>query len=246
VLRFLLAVLATLAVTQAAVIATSVYLHRGLAHRALRLHPVADWLFRCILWISTGQNRREWVAVHRKHHAHTDVPGDPHSPILDGFATVQLGNVALYRRAARDPAVVARYARDLPADRWDRALFDHAVVGLAIGIGILVAVLGVAGGLLAAAVHTVSYLLMSGAINAVGHAFGSRPHPNTSTNNQWLAWLSFGEGLHNNHHFAPTSAKLALRRGEIDPAWPIVRFLVGRGWATVRHEGPRAKQPVAA
>ncbi|PYO58123.1 MAG: acyl-CoA desaturase, partial [Candidatus Rokuibacteriota bacterium] len=66
-LRFLTATVVTLLVTEAAVIATSVYLHRGLAHRALRLHPIADFLFRCILWISTGQNRREWVAVHRKH-----------------------------------------------------------------------------------------------------------------------------------------------------------------------------------
>jgi len=244
--HWLLSVLAGLAVCQLGALLTTLYLHRALAHRALALAPPVAFVCRALTWIVTGIRPRQWVAVHRKHHAHTDVPGDPHSPILDGFATVQLGNVALYRRAARDPAVVARYGRDLPADRWDRALFDHAVVGLAIGIGILVAVLGVAGGLLAAAVHTVSYLLMSGAINAVGHAFGSRPHPNTSTNNQWLAWLSFGEGLHNNHPFAPTPAKLAPRRGEIDRAWPIVRFLVGRGWATARHEETRRKQPVAA
>src|SRR5258706_11209983 len=93
VLRPLFYVIGTLVVTEAAVIATSVYLHRGLAHRALRLHPLADFLFRCILWLSTGQNRREWVAVHRKHHAFTDKEGDPHSPLLEGFWKVQLGNV---------------------------------------------------------------------------------------------------------------------------------------------------------
>ena len=80
VLRLLLAMLATLLVTQAAVIATSVYLHRGLAHRALKLHPIADWFFRFILWITTGQNRREWVAVHRKHHAFTDTEKGPAQP----------------------------------------------------------------------------------------------------------------------------------------------------------------------
>jgi stearoyl-CoA desaturase (delta-9 desaturase) len=76
VLRPLFYVIGTLLVSQAAVIATSVYLHRGLAHRALRLHPLADWGFRFVLWFTTGQNRREWVAVHRKHHAFTDTEKD--------------------------------------------------------------------------------------------------------------------------------------------------------------------------
>ena len=71
-LKALLAVTLTVIVTQAAVIATSVYLHRGLAHRSLTLHPLADFFFRIILWITTGQDRRQWVAVHRKHHAFTD------------------------------------------------------------------------------------------------------------------------------------------------------------------------------
>jgi len=244
--HWLLSVLLGIAVCQLGALLTTVYLHRALAHRALTLAPPVAFVCRALTWIVTGIRPRQWVAVHRKHHAHTDVPGDPHSPVLDGFATVQLGNVVLYRRAARDPAVVARYARDLPADGWDRLLFDHSLVGLAIGIGILIAVAGVAGGLVAAAVHTVTYLLVNGAVNAVGHAFGRRPHPNTSTNNQWLAWLTFGEGLHNNHHAAPTSAKLALNPGEVDPAWPIVRFLVGRGWAKLRHHETRPAHTVAA
>src|SRR5258707_9335419 len=77
--------LVALALTQIAAIATSVYLHRGLAHRSLRLHPVADAAFRTVLWLTTGQTRREWVAVHRKHHTFTDREGDPHSPRLLGL-----------------------------------------------------------------------------------------------------------------------------------------------------------------
>ena len=102
-LRPLLYVIGTLLVTQAAVIATSVYLHRGLAHRALRLHPLADWVFRFVLWFTTGQNRREWVAVHRKHHAFTDTERDPHSPLVHGFWKIQLWNVYYYVREARNP-----------------------------------------------------------------------------------------------------------------------------------------------
>ena len=59
--------------------------------------------------------------------------------------------------------------------------------------------------LVAAGVHAAYYLLAGGAINAVGHRFGRRPFDNLATNNQWLAWLVVGEGLHNNHHAAATS-----------------------------------------
>jgi stearoyl-CoA desaturase (delta-9 desaturase) len=240
------AILIGVAVAQLATFVTTVYLHRALSHRAITMHPILAFTFRVLLWITVAIRPREWVAVHRKHHAFTDVAGDPHSPVLEGFAMVQFGNVALYRKVAKDEEVVARYARDLPADRWDRVLFDHALVGLSIGIGILCLTFGWRVGLLAAGIHTVTYLLMNAAINAIGHSFGSQPHTNTSFNNQWLAWLTSGEGLHNNHHAAPTSAKLALAPGEIDPAWWVIRFLQKRGWATIRHAGVHLKQKQAA
>ena len=245
-LRLLLAAAVTLAVTQAAVIATSVYLHRGLAHRALRLHPLADFLFRCILWLCTGQNRREWVAVHRKHHAMTDTTDDPHSPLVAGFWRVQLGNVGLYKRAARDSETVRKYARDLPADRFDRLAFDSSLVGLGIGITILVVVMwalgfGLVTGFVAAGLHAVMYVMLAGAINAVGHKFGKQPYESSATNLKPLALVTGGEGLHNNHHAAPTSARFSLHRGEIDPGWWIVRALVALRLAHVRHDDVHLK-----
>src|SRR5207253_2520886 len=89
--------------TQVAVLATSIYLHRALAHRALVVHPAADTLFRIVLWLTTGQQRQQWVAVHRKHHAFTDRMGDPHSPRLLGVWRVLLLNAYYYAREARDP-----------------------------------------------------------------------------------------------------------------------------------------------
>jgi stearoyl-CoA desaturase (delta-9 desaturase) len=240
------ALLVGVAVSQLATLVTTIYLHRTLSHRAMALRPGAAAVFRVLTWITTGIRPRQWVAVHRKHHAFTDVDGDPHSPLLLGFAAVQFGNVALYRKVANDRLVVSRYARDLPADGWDRILFDHALVGLAIGIAFLVAVLGLPFGLVAAGVHTVTYLLLNAAVNAVGHRFGRQPAPNTARNTQWLALLTSGEGLHNNHHAAPTSARLSLRKGEIDPGWWVVHLLERRGWATVRHHEAKVEQPVAA
>jgi stearoyl-CoA desaturase (Delta-9 desaturase) len=214
---------------------TTIYLHRTLAHRAMTLSVRTLAICRVLLWVTTGIRPRQWVAVHRKHHAFTDKEGDPHSPFLFGFAAVQFGNVGLYRRVARDPLAVARYARDIPADRWDRWLFDHALLGLAFGVLVLVALIGWQLGLVAAAIYTVGYLLGGAAINAVGHWWGKRPYDNLATNNQWLAWLVAGEGLHNNHHAASTSARLSLAKGEFDPAWWVVRLLVMLRLAVVRH-----------
>jgi stearoyl-CoA desaturase (delta-9 desaturase) len=230
-------------VTQVSVFATTVYLHRVLAHRALTVRPWVAMVFRLIIWIMTGITPRAWVAVHRRHHAFSDLPQDPHSPVQLGFWAVQLGNVKLYRDTVRDGVTVAKYSRDLPPDRLDRVLFDHAFVGLAIGIGFLMLVLGPVAGLVAAGIHTVAYLMINSAINAVGHTFGKRPYDNLATNNQWLAWISGGEGLHNNHHAAPTSARFALDRGQTDPGWWLVRLLVRTRQAVLRHEEIKLKQP---
>ena len=235
--------LAATLVTQVSVFATTVYLHRVLAHRALSVRPPVAMAFRLIIWIMTGIAPRAWVAVHRRHHAFSDTPQDPHSPIQLGFWAVQIGNAKLYRDTIRDGVTVAKYSRDLPPDRLDRMLFDHALAGLAIGIGFLMVVLGPVAGLLAAGIHTVVYLATNGAINAVGHTFGKRPYDNLATNNQWLAWISGGEGLHNNHHAAPTSARFALAGGQADPGWWLIRLLLRTNQAELRHEELKLKQP---
>lgn len=231
------------AISQVANYATTIYLHRTLAHRAITLSPPAAFASRAVVWLTTGIKPREWAAVHRRHHAFTDAEGDPHSPRLLGWVRVQLTNAALYRRCARDGVTVARYARDIPRDRWDRLLFDRAWLAFAILFTLLILAFGPVWGVVAGLAHIVSYLATNGAVNAVAHTFGRRPYDNTATNLQWLAWLTGGEGLHNNHHAAPTVARLAHRRGEIDPAWPVVRLLRRFGQAAVRHERPPDRQP---
>jgi stearoyl-CoA desaturase (delta-9 desaturase) len=244
--QIIAALVAAFLVTQSAIFATTVFLHRGLAHRALTMHPVAALPCRFVIWITTGMRPREWAAVHRKHHASTDTAEDPHSPIVVGFWRVQLGNVGLYKRAAGDRELVRKYARDIPADKLDRYAFDHALLGLAIGISILVAVLwalgfGLITGFVGAGIHAVMYVILAGAINAVGHTFGSRPYANSATNLRSLALVTGGEGLHNNHHAAPTSARFALADREIDPGWWFVRVLVALHLAQVRHEDVHLK-----
>jgi stearoyl-CoA desaturase (Delta-9 desaturase) len=234
--RILVAVIVGLVLCQLANLLTTVYLHRALAHRALKTKPWLAAVFRFLVWTMTGIRPRQWVAVHRKHHAFTDVPGDPHSPVLEGYTKVQLTNPYLYRQVAKDDANTARFARDLQPDRWDVLLFDRAFVGLGLGIVLLCLILGWQYGLIAAGVHAVSYLMLSGAVNSYGHKWGRRPYEGHATNNQWLAWLVAGEGLHNNHHAAPTSARLSLHKGEMDPGWWFIRMARRFGWVSIRHE----------
>jgi stearoyl-CoA desaturase (delta-9 desaturase) len=222
--------LATLALTQVAVIATSIYLHRALAHRALRVHPVLDVVFRAALWLTTGQCRQQWVAVHRKHHTFTDRVGDPHSPRLLGFWRVQLFNVAYYAREARNAETLETFAPDLRPDRLDRALFARGFLGLGIGLSLLCAVIGLWPGLLAGLLHAGLYVfVLAPLINALGHWRGSQNFANTAYNWRWLAWVTGGESLHNNHHAYPRSPKFSVRRWEFDPSWPIIRSLAAAG-----------------
>lgn len=234
------------ALTQVANVATTVYLHRTLAHRAMTLSPGVEWVMRITIWLLTGIRPRQWAAVHRKHHAFTDEEADPHSPARLGWLRVQLTNVVLYRRVARDRDQVAKYARDLPRTAIDRVLFDHALLGLGITTALLVVGLGWAGGLLAVGFHFVLYLGLSGAVNAIAHTFGRRPYENSATNLQWLAWLTAGEGLHNNHHAAPTSARFSLGRWQADPGWWFIRGLRRLGWVRIRHDRPVFASPRAA
>jgi stearoyl-CoA desaturase (Delta-9 desaturase) len=228
--------------TQVAVIATSIYLHRALAHKSLRLHPVVDMAFRTVLWLTTGQSRQEWVAVHRKHHTFTDSDGDPHSPRRLGFWRVQLFNVGYYMREARNPATLETFAPDLRPDRLDRILFDHGIVGLGVGLIVLCWLIGLWPGLIAALLHAGLYVFgVAPLINALGHWRGRKDfpltkgnEPNHATNQRVLAWFTGGESLHNNHHFDPKAPKFSRRRLEFDPSWLIIRALARFGWLEIR------------
>jgi len=245
--HMLTALLVAVALAELAVVATSVYLHRGLAHRALRMHPVTDGCFRALLWLTTGQSRREWVAVHRKHHTFTDREGDPHSPRLFGFWNIQLWNVYYYAREARNPDTIQTFAPDIAEDWLDRVVFSRGLPGLAIGIGLLCMVFGVWVGLVAGLVHAVLYVfVLAPLINGLGHWRGRQNFGNTAYNSRALAWVTGGESLHNNHHAHPRAPKFSVRRFEFDPSWVVIRGLAAVGLveivgAPVRLAGARVE-----
>src|SRR5829696_8536383 len=136
------ALLLAFALSQVANLATTLYLHRTLSHRAMAMHPVVEWLCRFVLWITVGLDRREWVAVHRKHHVFNDEPDDPHSPKQKGVAKVLMLNAGYYRIEAKRSATIAAYGRDLPDDRWERLVFRHGFAGPVLGLVILALLFG--------------------------------------------------------------------------------------------------------
>ncbi len=229
--HLLLSLVVAAILIQVAVFGTTIYLHRCATHKALILHPAVEWMFKMSLWLTTGQCTKEWVAVHRKHHAFTDEEGDPHSPKIEGFWNVQLGNVYYYVREIKKTDVVERYARDIQDGWWDTTFFNHGLLGLGIGTSLLVVIVGPLIGfgwaLLAAGIHAVMYVfVLSSSINGLCHSVGYRNFDNTATNIRVLALITGGEGLHNNHHGYPRSPKFSFRASEIDPAWPLIKLLI--------------------
>ena len=213
----------TLAILQVSVFFTTIYLHRCKTHRGLELNPVVGTLMHLELSLFTGVVPREWVAVHRKHHHFSDEIGDPHSPYIYGMWTVLFGNYFFYKKEANDAAMVAKYTPDWKNDILDRLPGMHyAALG---GMAIFMLMFGVWWGAAAWVTHAILYVLLNSAINSVCHMMGYRNFENKATNLQWIALLTAGEGLHNNHHEYPTSARFALRGREIDLAWPVIRLL---------------------
>lgn len=231
----------TLLTTHWAIVAVTVYLHRCQAHRALTLHPAVAHAFRFWLWLSTGMITREWVAVHRKHHAHCEQDGDPHSPRLFGLGQVLLQGTELYRREARVAATLQRYGAGLPDDWLERHVYSRHTW---LGVGLLLIADVLLFGVIGATVWGVQMLWIpvcaAGIINGVGHYTGYRNFdgPHAATNILPVGILIGGEELHNNHHTFPTSAKLSVRWFEFDIGWCYIRLLQALGLVRVRAVAP--------
>jgi stearoyl-CoA desaturase (Delta-9 desaturase) len=223
---FLWMVIITFVILQMSVLFTTIYLHRTLAHKGLELNPAVSTFMHIHLALFTGIIPREWVAVHRKHHHYSDKEGDPHSPYLYGMWKVLFGNFWYYRREAHNMKTLLKYTQDYKPTLVDHVvpkfLLSYTVLG---GLAIFMLMFGWLWGFAAWLFHVVAYILLNSSINSICHMIGYRNYNNLATNVQWIALLTGGEGLHNNHHQYPASARLAMRAREFDPAWPLIRVL---------------------
>jgi len=228
--------------THITIVAVTIYLHRSQAHLALKLHPAVSHAFRFWLWLATGMVTREWVAVHRKHHAHCEKEGDPHSPGVFGIGQVLFKGTELYRCEARCAATLQRYGAGTPDDWLERHLYSRCPWQ---GVGLLLVADVLMFGAIGVSVWGVQMLWIpvcaAGIVNGLGHFSGYRNFdgPTAATNILPLGILIGGEELHNNHHTFPTSAKLSVRWFELDIGWGYIQLLQALGLAHVRAVAPR-------
>jgi stearoyl-CoA desaturase (delta-9 desaturase) len=238
--------------------------HRLLTHRSFQTFKPVEYTLAVLGSVAVQGPVMSWVADHRKHHAHTDKDGDPHSPhghgsglrgAIAGLWYAHMGWLFL----ASGTSEHSRYARDLYEDRGMR--FIHRTFGLWVLSGLLLpAAIGylleptLAGAAKAAlwggpvrifALHHVTW-----SINSVCHFFGTRRFDvdDHSTNVFWLSLLSFGESWHHNHHAFPRSARHGLRWWEVDPtAWLIRGMRRARlAWNVVEITPERQRQKLIA
>ena len=223
-------------------IAITLYHHREQAHRSIDLHPVLRHFFRFWLWINTGVITRQWVAVHRKHHAMCERDGDPHSPQIVGLKTVLLQGAELYRKEARNPETVEKYGRGTPDDWVERHVYSRwPNVGITLLFFVVVFLFGLPGIALYGFQLITMPLLAAGIINGLSHARGYRNfETDDASTNLWpLAVFVAGEELHNNHHAFPSSARFSQHPWEVDLGWLHLRLFAALGLARIRRVAPK-------
>lgn len=239
-------VITTLLLTHITIVAVTVFLHRAQAHRALELHPAVSHFFRCWLWLTTGMVTRQWVAIHRKHHAKCETPDDPHSPQVLGIGKVLREGAELYKKEAKNAATLERYGHGTPDDWLERHVYSaHSVLGPTAMALIDLALFGVAG----IAVWAVQMLWIplwaAGVINGIGHYWGYRNFETKDAATNIVPWgiLIGGEELHNNHHAFPSSAKLSSDKWwELDIGWGYIRLLQALRLARIKKLAPTPLQ----
>ncbi len=233
--------LVLLVFTQLTIFAVTLYLHRSQAHRGVDFHPVISHFFRFWVWLTTSMITKEWVAIHRKHHAKVETEEDPHSPVTKGISTVFWRGVELYREARTMRADIDQYGRGAPDDWIERHLYTpHANLGPTVLFFINTVLFGLPGVALWAIQMAWIPFWAAGVVNGLGHWWGYRnfESADTSTNlTPWAFWIG-GEELHNNHHAFPSSARFSMRRWEFDIGWAAIRALQAVKLAKVLRVAP--------
>jgi stearoyl-CoA desaturase (delta-9 desaturase) len=237
-------VVVALALTHVTIAAVTIFLHRCQAHRGLDLHPVVSHIFRFWLWLTTGMVTKEWVAIHRKHHARVETVDDPHSPQTRGIGTVLLKGTELYRAEAKNLETREKYGTGTPDDWIERNLYTPlSWQGCGVMLIVNMALFGAVGLTIWAVQMMWIPITAAGIINGLGHYWGYRNFATQDASTNIVPWgiVIGGEELHNNHHAYGTSAKLSSRWFEFDLGWGYIRGLQMMGLATVRKVAPRIR-----
>jgi stearoyl-CoA desaturase (Delta-9 desaturase) len=234
-------VLYFIVVSQFTIFSVTLYLHRSQAHRGVDFHPVLAHFFRFWAWFSTAMVTKEWVAIHRKHHAKCETAEDPHSPQFYGIKKVLLDGVDLYRQARKDGETTEKYGRGTPDDWIERNVYArYPEIGPTLMLFLSFALFGLWGVVIWAGQMIWIPFMAAGVVNGLGHWWGYRNVESDDTSTNLTPWglIIGGEELHNNHHAFPSSAKFALRSFEFDIGWAMIRTFETVGMAKVLRVAP--------
>ena len=213
--------------TQVTIACVTLFLHRGQAHKGIIFHPALSHFMRFWLWLTTGMNTKEWVAVHRKHHRFCEEPGDPHSPVQYGIWRVLLRGAFLYNLASKDRQMVEQYGVGTPDDWLEHNVYSESWLGIILMLIINILLFGLWGILIWGIQMIWIPVHAAGIINGIGHWWGYR-NKNTSDNSRnimpWGFWIG-GEELHNGHHSDVANPKFSQKWWEFDIGWMYLRIL---------------------
>jgi stearoyl-CoA desaturase (delta-9 desaturase) len=218
----------TLIATHITIAAVTIFLHRHQAHRALELHPLVSHFFRFWLWLTTGMRTKDWVAVHRKHHAACETDNDPHSPQVLGIRKVLWQGAELYRNESNNAQTLDQFGKGTPDDWIEKNVYSRfSSQGIVVMLVLDIMLFGVIGLTVWAVQMLWIPVWAAGVINGIGHYRGYRNYecPDESRNILPFGILIGGEELHNNHHTYPNSAKLSSKWWEFDIGWMYIRLL---------------------
>jgi stearoyl-CoA desaturase (delta-9 desaturase) len=200
--------------------------HRTLTHRSVRMVRPLEYALALLGTLAFQGAPIQWVATHRKHHAHSDHDGDPHSIEL-GFRWAHFSWLVRSNPDVPRGNDLKRYAPDLWSQPYYRAL---EVLHVPLQIALALALLYFGGWpwlVWAGFARLVFTYHITWLVNSASHSMGYRSYKTAdqSTNSWWVALLAFGEGWHNNHHAFPFSARHGMRKREVDVTWWSIKVL---------------------
>ncbi len=237
-------VLVLLGTTHITIATVTIFLHRTQAHRGIDLHPVVSHFFRAWLWLTTGMVTKEWVAIHRKHHAKCDTVDDPHSPVIHGHWGVLRFGVDMYRKESKNLETLERYGHGTPDDWVERNVYSkYTWQGMGVSLVVFFALFGFVGLSMWCIQLIWIPITAAGIINGTGHHWGYRNYLTEDASTNIVPWgiIIGGEELHNNHHAFGASARFSHRWYEFDIGWIYICALSALGLAKVRKVAPALK-----
>jgi stearoyl-CoA desaturase (delta-9 desaturase) len=233
-------IVVALVLTHITIASVTIFLHRHQTHRAIDLHPVVSHFFRFWLWLTTGMITKEWVAIHRKHHAKVETEDDPHSPQILGINKVLLEGAELYKLESKNTETLEGYGHETPDDWLERNIYQHNNYGIALMLLLNFVLFGFIGISIWAIQMAWIPFFAAGVINGIGHWRGYRNFEPQDASTNIVPWgiLIGGEELHNNHHAFASSAKFSSKWWEFDLGWGYIKILQGMGFASIKKIAP--------